>query len=64
MEINNESKSSLILVFEWREIIIIIIVIIIIIIIIIIVIIILYLPTCHLGAESSFKRKRETNYKS
>ena len=30
---------------------------------IIIIIIILYLPTCHLGAESSFKRERETNYK-
>ena len=32
-------------------------------IIIIIIIIILYLTTCHLGAESSFKRERETNYK-
>ena len=30
---------------------------------IIIIIIILYLTTCHLGAESSFKRERETNYK-
>ena len=28
-----------------------------------IIIIILYLTTCHLGAESSFKRERETNYK-
>ena len=25
--------------------------------------IILYLTTCHLVAESSFKRERETNYK-
>ena len=33
------------------------------IIIIIIIIIIIYLTTCHLGAESSFKRERETNYK-
>ena len=32
-------------------------------IIIIIIIIIIYLITCHLGAESSFKRERETNYK-
>ena len=32
-------------------------------IIIIIIIIILYLTTCHLGAKSSFKRERETNYK-
>ena len=38
------------------------IIIIIIIIIIMIIIIILYLTTCHLGAESSFKRERETNY--
>ena len=35
---------------------------IIIIIMIIMIIIILYLTTCHLGAESSFKRERETNY--
>ena len=27
-----------------------------------IIIVILYLTTCHLGAESSFKRERETNY--
>ena len=40
-----------------------IIIIIIIIIVIIIIIIILYLPTCHLGAESLFKREPETNYK-
>ena len=32
-------------------------------IIIIIIIIILYFTTCHLGAESSFKGERETNYK-
>ena len=31
--------------------------------VIIIIIIILYLTTCHPGAESSFKRERETNYK-
>ena len=27
------------------------------------IVIILYLTTCHLGAESSFKREHETNYK-